>query len=88
MPTVYTQACLHAAIRWDRARRLTGNDLYDLHHASSALAHCQAFLTEHPLRSLVTSNHLALDKLFSCRVISGVPEAIAFLKSVQPEKQL
>ena len=47
--TLHIHASLHAAFRWDKARRFTSNDFYDFEHASAALAHCQAFFTEHPL---------------------------------------
>lgn len=75
------EACLHAAFRWDKQRRFTGNDIYDFHHASAGLGYCRAFFTEHPLRSTVTANHVALDRLYGCSVISETSEAIAFLNS-------
>ncbi|SFN64778.1 hypothetical protein SAMN05216330_101128 [Bradyrhizobium sp. Ghvi] len=43
LPTLYIEACLHAATRWDKTRRVAGNDIYDFNHASAAVAHCQAF---------------------------------------------
>src|SRR6266436_732870 len=36
--TLHIHAALHAAFRWDKARRFTSNDLYDFEHASAALA--------------------------------------------------
>jgi hypothetical protein len=81
--TLYVEACLHAAFRWDKARRFKGNDLYDFNHASAGLAHCHAFFTEHPLRALITSNNIALDRLYGCHVVSDVEEAVAFLKKLE-----
>jgi hypothetical protein len=78
---MYIEACLHAAFRWDKLRRFKGNDLYDFNHASAALAHCQAFFTEHPLRSLISSKNIALDEIYNCQIIADVGEAIEFLKA-------
>jgi hypothetical protein len=81
--TMHIHASLHAAFRWDKARRFTSNDLYDFEHASAALAHCQAFFTEHPLLATITARHVALDELFQCRVVSEIPDAIAALKAIE-----
>jgi hypothetical protein len=50
IPTLYIEACLHAAVRWDKSRPLSGNDIYDFQHASAAVAHCQAFLHGRPVK--------------------------------------
>lgn len=80
IPTLYIEACLHASIRWDKSRRLVGNDLYDFNHASAAVAHCQAFFTEAPLKALLTSNHHGLKDEFDCRVAADVGEALSILR--------
>jgi predicted DNA-binding ribbon-helix-helix protein len=80
--TLYIEACLHAAVRWNKTQRFTGNDLYDFNHASAGLGYCAAFFTDDPLRHLVASNNIALDRLFGCHVVSGVPGAIAFLRTL------
>jgi hypothetical protein len=49
LPTLHILASCSAAIRWDKKRRLTGNDLCDFHHAAAALGYCDVFLTEGPL---------------------------------------
>jgi hypothetical protein len=77
--SMHVGAVLHAAFRWDKSRRLTGNDIYDIQHASAALAHCHAFFTERALCSMVTSNHVALDKLYDCRVVAEASEAVEYL---------
>jgi hypothetical protein len=81
--TMHIHASLHAAFRWDKARRFTSNDLYDFEHASAALAHCQAFFTERPLLATITARHVALDELFQCRVVSEVADAIVVLKAIE-----
>ena len=80
LPTLHIHASCHATIRWDKKRQLEGNDLYDFHHAAAALAYCDVFLTEKPLQSLLKMNHIALDSLFGCKVISAVREAVDCLK--------
>jgi hypothetical protein len=83
LPSLYVEACLHAAFRWDKPRRFRGNDIYDFNHASAALAHCRAFFTELPLRTLIASNNIALDRLYGCHVVSDASEAVAFLSTLR-----
>ena len=73
--TLHIGALLHAAVRWDRWRKLTGNDLHDFHHAEAAVAYCDIFLTEQPLRTLLQQKHLHITNDFACRVISCPSEA-------------
>jgi len=82
LPTIHIHASCHAAIRWDKKRRLKGNDLYDFHHAAAALAYCDLFLTERPLQILLSLKHLALDRMFGCKVISDVSEAVNYLRKM------
>jgi hypothetical protein len=83
--TLNIGACLHAAFRWDKPRRFTSNDIYDFNHASAAIAYCRAFFTEHPLRSMTKAGNVALDTLYGCDIISGVPDAVAFLEKLRAE---
>jgi hypothetical protein len=82
LPTLYIEACLHAATRWDKKRKLVGNDIYDFSHASAAVAHCEAFLTEGPLKALLGLKHHGLANEFSCRVASDIPEALDMVKDL------
>lgn len=59
-PTLYVHAKCHAAIRWDKKRNLTGNDLIDFHHAAGALGYCDAFFTDNPLEVLLSQQHVGL----------------------------
>ena len=81
VPTLHVYASCHAAVRWDKKRKLTGNDLFDLHHAQAALAYCDVFLTENPLKTLLQQGHLGLADAFACAVLSGVDEAIDHIRA-------
>lgn len=80
--TMHINTCLHAAHRWNKSRKFEGNDFFDFHHACAALGYCDVFLTERSLKTMVTANHVALDKLYNCTVISDVSEAVTFVKSL------
>jgi hypothetical protein len=85
--TLHIHAALHAAFRWDKARRFTSNDLYDFEHASAALAYCRAFFTEDGLHATISARHVALDELFQCRVASEIAGAIEVLRQIETELQ-
>jgi|SRR5271165_5478853 len=80
--TMHIQACLYASVRWNKRRKLKGNDLLDFHHAAAALAYCHAFFTERSLKALITQHHLALDKCYKCRVIASVDEAVEYVTNL------
>jgi hypothetical protein len=80
--TMHVQACLHASVRWNKSRKLNGNDLLDFHHASAALAYCHAFFTEGSLKTLISQTHLSLDKRYDCRVIASVGEAAEYVTNL------
>lgn len=80
--TLHIHAKCHAAIRWDKKRKIKPNDLYDFHHAAAAIGYCDAFFTDRPLHVLLTANHIALDKEFNCDVISDVDEAIKYMNDI------
>lgn len=80
--TLYSYVCLHAFVRWNKGHRLKGNDFFDFRHACGALGYCHAFLTEKPLRAMVTAGHVALDHLHGCKVIVDASEALAYLVTI------
>lgn len=84
LPSLEIEAALHASNRWDRQRRLDAHDLLDFRHASSALAYCNAFFTEKPLRSMIEQKHIALDRRFHCLVRSTVDEAAKYICTLEP----
>jgi hypothetical protein len=76
------EAALHASNRWDRQRRLDAHDLLDFRHAAAALAYCDAFFTEKPLRTMIEQKHVALDRRFRCPVRATVAEAVDFVETL------
>ena len=76
LPTVNIQASLYGSLRWNKGRNFRANDLWDFSHATAALGYCDAFFTESSLHTMVTQRHVALDKLYECRVASSVDDAI------------
>jgi len=80
--TLHIGASCHAAIRWDKKRMLTGNDLFDFHHAEAALGYCDIFLTEGPLKTLLSQNHLELKGNFPCKIVSSVTEAVEAIDAI------
>jgi hypothetical protein len=78
IPTLHVSALCHAAVRWDRKRKLKGNDLYDFRHAEAAISYCEVFLTEKPLQSLLQQKHLKLGIDFTCRIIADKVEAVSW----------
>lgn len=81
--TMHILASLHASLRWNKGRKFKGNDLFDFHHAAAALAYCDAFFTERSLRTMVTQEHLVLDKLYNCYVTADTEEAVAFVLRIE-----
>ncbi|WP_369926572.1 hypothetical protein [Xanthomonas sp. NCPPB 2632] len=80
VPTLYVHAACHAAIRWDKGRRLNGHWLLDLHHACAAAGYHDVMFTEAPLRALMCSGHLKLDKEFNMPVIANATAAVNYLR--------
>lgn len=80
--TLHIGASCHASVRWDKKRKLTGNDLFDFHHAEAALGYCDLFLTEGPLKSLLSQNHLELREDFPCKIVASVTEAVEAIDAI------
>lgn len=74
--TLHIGALCHAAVRWDKKRKLTGNDLFDFHHAEAAIGYCDVFLTDRPLHTMLEQRHTKIAEYFSCTIIS-FPEVAA-----------
>ncbi|GAB3309182.1 hypothetical protein [Haliea atlantica] len=79
LPSLHVSALCHAAVRWDKARKLVANDFYDFHHAAAAVGYCRAFMTEKPLRSLLQQKHLQLANDYPCVVIADINEAVEWV---------
>lgn len=82
LSSIHIYASLHASLHWNKGRKLRANDLYDFQHAIAALGYANLFLTENPLRVMVTDRHLALDELYGCQVASDIEAAIAAAKAM------
>lgn len=83
LPSLAIEAALHASNRWDRGRRLDAHDLLDFRHAAAALAYCNAFFTEKPLRTMIEQKHIALDQRFRCPVRATLDDAADFLGELE-----
>lgn len=81
LPSLHVHAKCHAAIRCDKQRKIKSNDIYDFQHAAGAVGYCDAFFTENPLKILLTSRHVALDREIGCTVISDEIEAVKYLEA-------
>lgn len=80
--TFHIGASCHAAVRWDKKRKLEANDLYDFHHAEAAMAYCDAFLTEKSLKTMLSQKHLGLLETFKCQPLAGCQEALTWVTGV------
>ena len=75
--SLHVPAMLHAAMRAHGRRRMKPNDIFDFRHAAAAMPYCKLFLTDGPIRTLLTGGDLRLDALHGCEVISDPAAAIA-----------
>ena len=73
---------LHASLRWDKQRRIDAYDLLDFNHAAAAIAYCDVFLTEKPLRTMVEQRHLALPERYKCEARSSLADALSPIRSM------
>lgn len=83
---MHIYASLHASLRWNKGRKLDANDLYDFQHAVAALGYADVFLTENPLRVMITQRHLGLDSFYGCTVVSDVADAVAVVAGLVEDK--
>lgn len=79
--TLHINTALHAALRVDKPRRFKPNDFLDFSHAASALAYCDYFFTEGPLRELVSQRNLGFS-VFGCQVASAPEQALVAVRSL------
>ncbi len=82
-PTIYVGAKCHAAVRWNRNKNLTANDLMDFHHAAAALGYCDAFFTDNPLKVMLTQNHVRLPSELGRFVTANDREALQFVEALR-----
>lgn len=75
-PSLQVFSGLHASVRYDKAKKFSQNDLYDFHHASSALPYCQYFITDNPLAQRLNTKPLEFGKKFSTTILPAKPDVI------------
>lgn len=80
LPSLHIHTSLHAKVRWNKYQKFKPNDFEDFRHACAALAYCDVFLTERALKSMVSVSHLALDKLYNCKIAATVQDAQSLLQ--------
>lgn len=78
--TLQVGALLHAALRWNRTQKLNANDIFDFHHAEAALGYCDVLLTDGPMHALLRQRNLAIERDFTCRVMSSAEEAVDWVR--------
>jgi hypothetical protein len=81
--SLHVHAALHASARWNRAQKLDAHDLLDFQHAAAALAYCNAFLTDNPMRVMIEQKHLNLGTRLGCRVASSIGEALELVEELR-----
>jgi hypothetical protein len=82
LPSIYIPAALHTAIRWDKYRKYKVNDFPDFLHAECALPYFDFFLTENPLKELITKKSFGFGEIYNCCVIADPREAFDELSKI------
>lgn len=82
--SLHAQASFHASARWNKSQKLDAHDLLDFQHAAAALAYCDGFLTDGPMRTMIQQKHIALDAELGCRVASSLREALELVAELRP----
>ena len=86
LPGMQIMGGAYAAIRFDARRRHKKGDGRDIEHAAAALPYCDAFLTDKPMRHLLTTSPLDLHRRFACRILAEDEEILAFLRQHRESK--
>lgn len=53
---------------------------FDFHHAEAALGYCDVLLTDGPMHALLRQRNLAIERDFTCRVMSSAEEAADWVR--------
>lgn len=80
MRSLHIKSLLHAAVQWNKKQALKPNDLFDFDHAA-AVAYCDAFFTDGPLRAMLSRGDLGLKEEFGYFVSSDADECLRYLPS-------
>lgn len=82
LPTFRVSSGLHAATRWDKARKFKKNDMHDFKHAVAAIPYCDFFLTERSLCHLASQKLLRYNELYGCVILSNVQDSYQKLSKI------
>lgn len=82
LPTTYVHSLCHAAVRYDKTRKFSGNLLRDFHHATAGIPYFQAMFTEKPLHVLLTSKHVNVNSIFPCQIFSDEEVVLQYLQTL------
>ena len=69
--------------KWDKKRKIKGNDIIDFFHASAALPYCEAFFTDNPLKNILKSGNFNSAHQFSCEIFSGEDGVLNYLNEIE-----
>jgi hypothetical protein len=81
LPSLIIRAGLHAAVRRNRGRQFTGNDLHDFGHATAALGYCDYFATDRSLCHLI-ANELKFDQRYETAVVAAPRDLLELLEQI------
>lgn len=81
LPSLIIRAGLHAAVRRNRGKQFTGNDLHDFGHATAALGYCDYFATDRSLCHLVV-NELKFDQRYQTAVVAAPRDLLGLLEQI------
>lgn len=81
IPGAVIQTHLYCLYENDISWKLSGNDWFDMRHASVALPYSDYFFTENHLKHQI-SNVMKFDQEYECKVVSRIDEAIEVLNQI------
>lgn len=81
LPSLIIRAGLHAGVRRNRGRQLTGNDVHDFGHATAALGYCEYFATDRSLCHLIV-NDLKFDQHYQTAVVATPQDLLGLLEQI------
>lgn len=78
LPTLQVLAAVKAAVIVSR-RKFRGHDIVDFEHVAQALPYCDVFFCDTPIKNLICSEPLELDRKFGVPVLSTPAEIADYL---------
>ena len=78
-PYIQVSANIFASIRWNKTGKMTGNDQYDIGHATCALPYCDAFFTDKKTVFHITNGNTKLNQRYRCFVSAKLSDIYTVL---------